>query len=170
MPLSRESSAHHINVSCSCMQTRCTSAALQQCCRAQPCHHADCNVMQGCTRCAWFVGLHSSADRQSLQESSSTLSIHVLIGVCCCRWNTLAAHDVGLTLQLLPMLLGFFTYKAAVIAKTGLSLLESISKESSKAATSDASQPSLQQADVPIAEQDQRKSLDATYNQRVLTR
>ena len=82
----------------------------------------------------------------------------------------MAAHDVGVTLQLLPMLLGFFTYKAAVIAKTGLSLLESITKESSQVASSDAAKPSLQQADPSAAEQQQSRSLDATYNQRILTR
>ena len=27
------------------------------------------------------------------------------------RWNTLAAEHVGVTLQLMPMLLGFLTYK-----------------------------------------------------------
>lgn len=85
----------------------------------------------------------------------------------------MAAHDAGITLQLLPMLLGFFTYKAAVIAKTGLSLLDSISKGSDMALTSDvsktldsspAAQNSPAAADVPGI------SLDATYNQRVLTR
>ena len=36
------------------------------------------------------------------------------------RWNTLKAEEVGLMLQLLPMLLGFFTYKGAVIARGGI--------------------------------------------------
>ena len=34
-----------------------------------------------------------------------------------CRWNTLAADNVGVHLQLMPMLLGFLTYKGAVIAR-----------------------------------------------------
>ena len=87
--------------------------------------------------------------------------------VCRCRWNTLAAQDVGITLQLLPMLLGFFTYKAAVIAKTGLSLLESISKGSSQTTPSDTSANAANQKD---AVSDATNSLDATYSQRILTR
>ena len=39
-----------------------------------------------------------------------------------CRWNTLKADEVGLHLQLLPVLLGFFTYKGAVIARGALDL------------------------------------------------
>lgn len=38
------------------------------------------------------------------------------------RYNTLVAEQTGLTLELLPMLLGFFTYKGAVIAKQSLVL------------------------------------------------
>lgn len=38
------------------------------------------------------------------------------------RFNTLVGDQTGLTLQLLPMLLGFFTYKGAVLAKQSLAL------------------------------------------------
>lgn len=38
------------------------------------------------------------------------------------RYNLLVAEQTGLTLELLPMLLGFFTYKGAVIAKQSLVL------------------------------------------------
>ena len=38
------------------------------------------------------------------------------------RYNLLVAEQTGLALQLLPMLLGFFTYKGAVVAKQSLVL------------------------------------------------
>lgn len=79
--------------------------------------------------------------------------------LCCYRWNTLAAPDVGLTLQLLPMLLGFFTYKAAVITKTGLSLLESMSKESEQI-TDQTAAPA----------EGSNSTLGASYSQQVLTK
>lgn len=84
-----------------------------------------------------------------------------------CRWNTLAAHDVGITLQLLPMLLGFFTYKAAVIAKAGLSLLDSISKSSDAEMTTESSAPL---DNLAVASENQGRSLDGTYARQVLTR
>jgi len=43
------------------------------------------------------------------------------------RWNMIKADDVGLTLQLLPMLLGFFTYKGAMIARGGVNFFTDIS-------------------------------------------
>lgn len=39
------------------------------------------------------------------------------------RWNQLKAEESGVVLQLLPMLLGFFTYKAAVVGKQAATLL-----------------------------------------------
>ena len=39
------------------------------------------------------------------------------------------AEETGIMLQLLPMLLGFFTYKVAVFAKQGAVLLDGLRKE-----------------------------------------
>jgi len=55
------------------------------------------------------------------------------------RWNTLKADEVGLHLQLLPVLLGFFTYKGAVIARGALDLFAGLT-------ASPAVQPLHQQA------------------------
>jgi ATP synthase protein I len=43
------------------------------------------------------------------------------------RWNTLFAAGAGLSLQLPPMLVGFFTYKLAVIARQSLELARELS-------------------------------------------
>ena len=43
-----------------------------------------------------------------------------------CRWNELKAEDVGLALQFVPLVLGFFTYKAAMVARGGLNLFSEI--------------------------------------------
>lgn len=42
------------------------------------------------------------------------------------RYNTLFAEDTGLYLSLLPMLVGFFTYKVALIGKQGIDLFDEI--------------------------------------------
>lgn len=42
----------------------------------------------------------------------------------------LYAESLGLQLQLLPMLAGFFTYKAAVLGKNSLALFEELSGKS----------------------------------------
>lgn len=39
------------------------------------------------------------------------------------RWNLMKAADVGVTAEFLPMLVGFFCYKAAVVARQGAVLL-----------------------------------------------
>lgn len=81
----------------------------------------------------------------------------VMTSARCCRWNTLAAEDTGITLQLLPMLLGFFTYKAAVIAQGALSLLENLAANGATAA--EKTTEDLQAADA-----------NAAYMQHVLTK
>ena len=50
-------------------------------------------------------------------------ALHLLCALCALRrYNTMLADETGLTLTLLPMLLGFFTYKGAVLAKQSLVL------------------------------------------------
>ncbi len=44
--------------------------------------------------------------------------------MCLCRWHGLGAYErTGVDLELLPMLLGFFTYKAGVVAKQFVDLV-----------------------------------------------
>jgi len=52
------------------------------------------------------------------------------------RWNVLKAAETGLTLELLPMLLGFFTYKAAVATKQASVLLGDLAKSTAGQQTS----------------------------------
>jgi hypothetical protein len=47
------------------------------------------------------------------------------------RWNTLAADSLGVHLQLMPMLLGFLTYKGAVIARGRVSVCVSCMQQTS---------------------------------------
>jgi hypothetical protein len=49
-----------------------------------------------------------------------------------CRYNVLYAEDAGIRLELLPMLAGFFTYKAGVIGRGSLSLFRDLSGKSDK--------------------------------------
>ncbi|GMH40964.1 hypothetical protein BSKO_08868 [Bryopsis sp. KO-2023] len=42
------------------------------------------------------------------------------------RWNTLAADDVGVHLELLSMLVGFFTYKAALVGRQSLQVFSDL--------------------------------------------
>lgn len=43
------------------------------------------------------------------------------------RYNTLYAESLGLQLQLLPMLAGFFTYKAGVLGRSSIALFDELS-------------------------------------------
>lgn len=52
------------------------------------------------------------------------------VGVVVCRWNTLASGTTGIELTLMPMLLGFLTYKGAVIAKGAVDLFSDLSGSS----------------------------------------
>ena len=52
------------------------------------------------------------------------LLIPIILALGFNRYNNLAAEETGVTLQLLPMLVGFFTYKGAVIARQSVVLFE----------------------------------------------
>lgn len=57
---------------------------------------------------------------------SPRLLIPIILALGYNRYNTLVSESSGLHLELLPMLVGFFTYKVAVVAKQGLELLDDI--------------------------------------------
>lgn len=58
------------------------------------------------------------------------LLIPIILALGYNRYNTLAAEQTGLQLQLLPMLVGFFTYKGAVVARQGLTLFGELAASS----------------------------------------
>lgn len=57
---------------------------------------------------------------------SPRLLIPVILALGYNRYNTLVSETSGIHLELLPMLVGFFTYKGAVVAKQGLDLLDDV--------------------------------------------
>ncbi|KAG2430748.1 hypothetical protein HYH02_013587 [Chlamydomonas schloesseri] len=59
-------------------------------------------------------GLASGASNMASQPR---LLIPIILGLGYNRWNQLYAEQLGVTLELLPMLVGFFTYKIAVITR-----------------------------------------------------
>ncbi|KAG2425355.1 hypothetical protein HXX76_013769 [Chlamydomonas incerta] len=59
-------------------------------------------------------GLVSGA---SSAASQPRLLIPIILGLGYNRWNQLYAEQLGVTLELLPILVGFFTYKIAVITR-----------------------------------------------------
>lgn len=67
-------------------------------------------------------GLSRDAPSAGSLAGQPRLLIPIILALGYNRFNTLAAEEVGVTLQLLPMLVGFFTYKGAVVVKTSTSL------------------------------------------------
>ena len=74
------------------------------------------------------------------------------------------AEEVGITLQLLPMLLGFFTYKAAVLSKGSATLLSDLTASVKTVST---------EQDVETDADNDRQAAQAreqAYTQHVLTK
>ena len=59
--------------------------------------------------------------------SQPRLLIPVILALVFNRWNLLYSAKFGITLQLLPMLIGFFTYKIAVLARESVDVMEDLS-------------------------------------------
>eukprot|EP00210_Caulerpa_lentillifera_P009106 g8684.t1 len=55
--------------------------------------------------------------------------IPVVLVMASNRWNALAADEYGIHVELLPMLVGFFTYKAAVIGRQSIVVFKNFVKD-----------------------------------------
>lgn len=84
--------------------------------------------------------------------------------VWACRWNALAVDQTGITLQLLPMLLGFFTYKGAIITRQSLSLFSYFTDDIKKRGVISASPTNEDTGVVDVA------SVDRAFTKRILMR
>ncbi len=79
------------------------------------------------------------------------------------RYNTLVGDQTGLTLQLLPILLGFFTYKGAVIAKQSLVLFgELAGKQQAAGGTDGGAEPAADGEAMDVA------SVDRAFRKKML--
>ena len=56
-----------------------------------------------------------------------------------CRWNAVEHGSAAVHLELLPMLLGFFTYKAGVVGRGAFELLSNSAGSSNSSSTSEDS-------------------------------
>jgi ATP synthase protein I len=83
------------------------------------------------------------------------LLIPIIMAMTYNRWNTLAAADTHISLQLMPMLLGFLTYKGAVIARGGLDLFADLSG-GGEAASQAAAAAAVGSAGLTDAQEQQR--------------
>lgn len=57
------------------------------------------------------------------------LLIPVILALGYNRYNLLYAEQLGVALKLIPMLVGFFTYKFAVVGRQGLQLMNDVTSE-----------------------------------------
>ena len=79
------------------------------------------------------------------------------------RYNTLVGDQTGLTLQLLPILLGFFTYKGAVIAKQSLVLFgELAGKQQAAGGTDGGAEPAADGEAMDVA------TVDRAFRKKML--
>lgn len=69
-------------------------------------------------------GLESAASAAAGQQR---LLIPLLLALAYNRWNALFAEQYAIQLELLPMLVGFFTYKLAVVSRQSLELMKELS-------------------------------------------
>lgn len=107
------------------------------------------------------VGEQGAAGGLNTAIGQPRLLIPVVLALTYNRWNALYADDYGVTLNFYGMLVGFFTYKFAVIGRQGLQLLSDLSAPQS--ATADSSSSSS------AGDSDDAMSLDRIFVRKVMS-
>eukprot|EP01023_Acetabularia_acetabulum_P017585 TRINITY_DN18804_c0_g2_i1.p1 TRINITY_DN18804_c0_g2~~TRINITY_DN18804_c0_g2_i1.p1 ORF type:complete len:369 (-),score=60.31 TRINITY_DN18804_c0_g2_i1:235-1341(-) len=102
------------------------------------------------------------------------LLIPVILVLSFNRWNQLYADDFDLKLQLLPTLIGFFTYKGAVVARQSVKLFQELAQQQQTVAPKQNSDEVLSQFE-SREEMEQRefddsaRSVDRAFVKKILT-
>jgi ATP synthase protein I len=90
------------------------------------------------------------------------LLIPVVLALTYNRWNAIYADDYGVHLNFYGMLIGFFTYKLAVVGRQGLQLLSDLSAPQQQQAAAEGSSSSSGSADDAM-------SLDRIFVRKVMS-
>ena len=77
-------------------------------------------------------GLGGGGGLGSASAGPPRLLVPIILAAGSNRYNTLVSASSGITLALLPMLVGFFTYKVAVVGRQGLILLGDLAADAGK--------------------------------------
>lgn len=111
-------------------------------------------------------GLTKDAPSAGSLAGQPRLLIPIILALSYNRWNTLASEEIGITLQLLPILVGFFTYKGAVVVKTSVSLWDEMTAPLRNEGEAQAIAEEL-----PACDDDARsKEIEKEYLDKVLMR
>lgn len=113
------------------------------------------------------VGEQGAAGGLNTAIGQPRLLIPVVLALTYNRWNALYAEDYGLYLNFYGMLVGFFTYKFAVIGRQGLQLLSDLSAPRQSDDSSGAGDNSAAAAADGAA--DDAMSLDRIFVRKVMS-
>jgi ATP synthase protein I len=111
------------------------------------------------------VGAEGVGGSMNSAVGQPRLLIPVVLALSYNRWNTLYADEYGVTLQLYALLVGFFTYKLAVLGRQGLELLSELSEPEKRA----AAQANAAEAGEGEGEGDSAMSLDRIFIRKVIS-
>lgn len=97
------------------------------------------------------------------------LLIPVLLALTYNRWNLLYAEQYNVHLELIAMLLGFFTYKMAVLGRQGVQLMNDLSSRSNDSQDSTTAGSAAGGQDAGNSTEGSAMTLDRIFVKRILS-